>query len=195
MRLDFTLKAKAKKCRVCRQSFMPYSSTTVVCSIECAIENNKRNTERLEARRMVIAKREHKKSLEAIKPLSDWLNDVQEWCNRYIRLRDAHLPCISCGTTKPVQYCAGHYRTRKAAPHLRFNEDNIHKQCNSYCNRHLSGNIINYTPALIAKIGQDRVDALMNNNEIHRYTVDECKELIIYFKAKVKELERVKNAL
>lgn len=188
------MKSKPKTCRVCKTKFLPYSSTTVVCSINCAIKHTEAKNARLEARRAVIARRELKQAKEAIKKLSKWLADVQVWCNKYIRLRDAHLPCISCGTTNPnVQYCAGHFRTRKAAPHLRFNEDNIHKQCNNYCNRQLSGNIINYRPALIQKIGQDRFDALMNNNEIHRYTVDECKELISYFKAKVKELERAKN--
>jgi hypothetical protein len=41
-----------------------------------------------------------------------------------------------------------------------FDEDNCHKQC-SACNNHLSGNLTAYRPALIAKIGQARFDALM----------------------------------
>ncbi|EMK8729707.1 recombination protein NinG, partial [Escherichia coli] len=111
--------------------------------------------------------------------------------NAYIRERDAGQPCISCGTYYYEQ-CgadAGHYRTVAAAGHLRFNEDNCHKQCR-HCNQTLDGNIEAYRPALIRKIGLARVEALENNNETHKWAIEECKEIIKVYQAKLDALRR-----
>jgi hypothetical protein len=146
--------------------------------------------EKKKKRELINSRKDTKQKLEAIKPLSKWLKEAERHCNRYVRMRDAHLPCISCGTTNPsIQYAAGHFRTVKAAPQLRFNLDNIHKQCNSNCNNHLSGNIANYRPRLIKRIGLQRVEALENNNEIHRYTIDEAKAVLTVFRKLCREFE------
>jgi hypothetical protein len=55
----------------------------------------------------------------------------------------------------------------------------------------LAGNIINYRPALIAKIGLEAVEALENDNVERRYTVEEIKGLIEVYKGKVKELKNM----
>ena len=181
-------KVKFKKCRVCKTKFQPYSSTTIVCSIQCAIENNKVNAKRLEAKRLVIAKRQHKQALEAIKKRSDWLRESQTIFNLYIRLRDANELCISCGKNSN-QWAAGHYRTVKAMPALRFNELNVHKQCNHYCNMNLSGNIVNYRLGLIKKIGLEKVEWLEGNHETCHYSIDDIKEIKNTYKNKIKELK------
>ena len=122
---------------------------------------------------------------------SYWIKQVQNVFNAYIRERDARLPCISCGTYYGEQcgWDAGHYRTVAAAGHLRFNEDNCHKQCR-HCNQTLDGNIGGYRPALIRKIGLARVVALENNNDTHKWTIAECKELINIYQAKLDALRR-----
>lgn len=182
-------KSKIKKCKECKASFVPVRTTQSVCSLECAIGNAKGVREKTTVRLERVARVELRIAKEKAKTLREWLAECQVWCNKYIRLRDAHLPCITCGTTKDVQYAAGHYRTRGAAGHLRFNEDNIHKQCNKHCNCELAGNIRAYIPALIAKIGQARFDAIENNNETHKWTIPEVQGLIAMFKGKIKELE------
>jgi hypothetical protein len=192
MRLDFTLKVKAKKCRVCQTVFTPFSSTTVVCSIECAIKHTEAKNARLEAKRKVIAKRELKQAKEAIKSRSDWLKDAQTIFNKFIRLRDEHNPCISCGRYHTGQYHAGHYRSVGSSAHLRFSELNCHRQC-SVCNNHLSGNIMHYRRGLIAKIGEQAVEQLEADQTPKHYTIDDIKEIIQIYKAKVKELERMKD--
>ena len=53
---------------------------------------------------------------------------------------------------------AGHYRSIGAAAHLRFNEDNVHKQSGEQ-NVYKSGNIEAYRKNLIKKIGLERVEA------------------------------------
>lgn len=182
--------ARAKTCKVCKEPFTPVRPIQPTCGkFACGMEyalavvaRNKANKARKEA----IAHREAKVKART---LTEWLDDAQDWVNRYIRLRDANDPCISCGTTNPnIQYAAGHYRTRKAASHLRFNHDNLHKQCNHRCNKQLSGNIAGYRPALIQKIGIERVEAIENDNSIHRWTIDEAKAVIAYHKQLIKEL-------
>jgi len=182
---------KPKPCKACREMFTPIKPMQSVCDWKCAAvhaENLRIKREASEAKRV---RKETKQKIEAAKPLSWWLKTVERYCNRYVKLRDIDQPCISCGTLKPtIKYDAGHYRTVKAAPHLRFNLDNIHKQCSNNCNVHLSGNTFNYRPRLIKRIGIERFEAIENNNEIHRYTIDECKELIAKFKTMIKELEK-----
>ena len=66
--------------------------------------------DRLEASRRM---RERK---EKLKSRSDWLKDLQRVFNEFIRLRDADLPCISCGRYHQGQWHAGHYRSVGGLP-------------------------------------------------------------------------------
>ena len=183
---------KAKKCRACGQPFTPVRFAQVTChTVACAQAYGQQQAAKLRARKAKDEAKVHREAKVRAKTITEWLDDAQVIVNRYIRLRDANEPCISCGTTNPnIQYAAGHYRTRKAASHLRFNHDNLHKQCNHHCNKQLSGNIINYRPALIAKIGLERFQALENDNRVHRWTIEECKEIILEHKRLIKELEK-----
>lgn len=182
---------KLGECRICKAEFEKRSSLHVLCSGACAITDMNAKKAKREAKELSVRKKETKEKLIAIKTITEWLREVQRHCNRYVRLRDANEPCISCGTVNPnIKYDAGHYRTSKAAPQLRFNTDNIHKQCSNNCNVHLSGNIFNYRPRLIKKIGLARVEALENNNELHRYTIEEAKALLNHFRNLCKEVEQ-----
>ena len=126
---------------------------------------------------------------QKIKSRSEWLDDLQSWVNKFIRLRDKNEPCISCGRYHQGQYHAGHYRSRGACPELRFNEDNIHKQC-APCNNQKSGNAIEYRINLVKKIGIERVEFLERQDHPPlKLTIEEIKEQIKIYKAKCKELE------
>lgn len=114
--------------------------------------------------------------------------EAQKAFNAYIRQRDADLACISCGRNHNGQYHAGHYKSVGAFPELRFNENNCHKQC-SPCNNHLSGNISNYRPALIDKIGIEKLEWLEGPHEPKKYTCAELKEIELKYKNKLKELQ------
>ena len=183
---------KQKTCRECKGKFTPRNSLQVACSLDCAKLIGQRKTVKDSKIALQSKKRELIAQKEAIKPLKYWADKAQIAINRWIvHGRDKDLPCISCGTTsQSVQYAAGHYRTRKAASQLRYNEDNLHKQCNNYCNLKNSGNIAAYRPALIAKIGKDRHDALINNNEVKRWTKEECQAIEAEYKAKLKSLTK-----
>lgn len=186
---------KQHQCKECRAYYIKKQSMQQVCSMECAIAYSKRKAEekrkkqeksdRLEARRRMRARK------EALKSRSDWLKEAQKAFNEFIRLRDKDLPCISCGRYHEGQYHAGHYRSVGACPELRFNEDNVHKQC-SVCNNHKSGNAIEYRINLIRKIGLERVEFLeRHDHQPLKLSIDEIKELIKFYKAKCKGLENV----
>jgi hypothetical protein len=132
-------------------------------------------------------RKELREAKQRNKPRSQELKEAQVEFNKYIRLRDEHLPCISCGRFHSGQYHAGHYRSVGSAPELRFNELNIHKQC-SACNNYLSGNIINYRRNLIAKIGMDKVDWLEGKHEPLHLTIPEIQAIKAKYKALCNEL-------
>jgi hypothetical protein len=174
---------KQKKCRNCKELFTPYSSTSVVCSPRCALDQ-------IAERREKMARKDIRERKQALKSKSDWLREAQTACNAYIRERDGKT-CISCGTQKPdTQYAAGHYKTRGSTPAIRFHPMNINSQCNQYCNLKLSGNIIEYRPNLIKKIGIKAVDWLEGPHQSQNLTIDDIKDIKAYYK---EQLKLIKN--
>jgi hypothetical protein len=84
--------------------------------------------------------------------LSELKKKVQKEVNAYVRNRDRDLPCISCGKSEgPWQ--AGHYIAQGSSGALRFDLDNIHKQCVT-CNLYKHGNLLEYRLGL-AKLWND----------------------------------------
>lgn len=174
------LKLRKKKCKQCGEWFTPYNSFQKSCmKTECLINQGKENREKENRKAKKTFKNSDKPYLKKI---------AQQVFNKYIRLRDQHLPCISCGFIGDRQWHAGHFMPQGGNAALRFNEDNCHKQC-SVCNNHKSGNLAEYRKNLIVKIGLSRVEALENNRTTKSYTVDELKEIIDKYKAKGKEYE------
>ena len=179
-------KIKQKKCKAkdCGNMFNQFSSTQIACSVRCALNlvlEKKAKAYKAETRSM---KREHNENNRAHQ-----LKLTQATFNSFIRLRDTGKPCISCGTTKPVQFCAGHYKTVGGNPELRFNEINVHGQCNKNCNLSLSGNIIEYRKGLLKRIGPDKLDWLEGPHEAKKYTLDDIKAIRADYKIKIKNFD------
>ena len=179
---------KTRKCKHCKQVFQKTSPLHSICSPLCAIAHAEKLRLKREALEVRKSLNETKAKLAAIRPMIKLFNEAQAAVNAYIRERDAKEYCISCGRWHNGQWHAGHFRTVGAAGHLRFNEDNIHKQC-APCNNDLSGNLVNYRIKLIKKIGINRVDALESNNAIHKWTREELIEMKLRYKQKLKELK------
>ena len=196
---------KKKRCKRCGEYHEAESGVQLpagfFCSKEHAIEHgleaSRKRTERLrakaaraqEAEAKNAAKRDRERKME-VKPLSYWMKRAQNVVNRYVRVRDANLPCISCGRPPEWggQWHASHFRSVGAASNLRFNLKNIHKSC-SICNSHLSGNIMHYRPALIEKIGYSEVERLESDNSIKKYSVEYLKKIERVFKKKIVSIE------
>jgi len=156
------------------------------CSVDCMAGHGMDKAKHARERQH---KAETKTRRDKIKSKTEWLNEAQTAFNAYIRARDHGLGCISCGTTKQgIQYHAGHYRTRKAAPQLRFDEDNCHRQC-ATCNNHLSGNLIKYRMVLQFRIGDKDLERIENDNSQARFTIEDAKRIKSEYKAKLAELK------
>lgn len=186
------------KCKIktCRKEFVRKSIAHKLCgSLDCAIEWARLEREKKDRSAQRIKPRNLLEMKEKQMTLNDHLKLTERVVNHYILVRDADEPCISCGTRADVQYAAGHYRTVKAAGHLRFCPANIHKQCNRNCNSGLSGNIYEYRPALIARIGLERFEAIENNNTPRRWTIEEAKEIRAHFAEETRKILRERKLI
>ncbi|MBD2785400.1 recombination protein NinG [Xenorhabdus sp. DI] len=193
-------KLRERKCKVCGEKFHPKFQDEQWCSREhreeLAIKLYRKNKEK---REKALEKERRRKEAEArdklkarklaVRPRSYWIKQAQQSVNAYIRERDRDLPCVSCGTFVSAQWDAGHYRTTAAAPQLRFDDHNIHKQC-VVCNQYKSGNLVPYRVELIRRIGLEKVDAIESNHDRHRWTIEECKAIKAEYQQKLKELRR-----
>ena len=172
---------KLKKCIVCKEQFPPFRTTQKVCSPNCAVK----------AAQIIREKQERKELREAkqrIKTRAEWLREAQVEFNKFIRLRDQKLPCVSCGRFHQGQWHAGHYRSVGSSPELRFNELNVWRQC-SACNNYLSGNIVNYRKSLVERIGLEKVDWLEGKHEPLKLTIEEIKQVKRKYQLLCKALE------
>lgn len=181
---------KQKTCKACGEKFRPALSTQKACGVQCALALAKKPENQAVARK-AIAQRERREiqaRKQKLKSRADYVREAQAIFNRWVRLRDEALPCISCGRHHQGKYDAGHYRTTAACPELRFDPLNVHKQC-SPCNTQLSGNIVAYRLGLIRRIGEEAVDWLEGPHEAKRYTIDDLKAIKAEYQAKIKALE------
>lgn len=196
---------KKKRCKRCGEYHEAESGVQLpagfFCSKEHAIEHgleaSRKRTGRLRAKAALAqaveaknaAKRDRERKME-VKPLSYWMKRAQAAVNAYIRARDAGQPCISCG--KPDdgshQRHASHYRSVGGHPELRFCELNIWASC-SVCNNYLSGNLVPFRAALVAKIGLDKVEFLEGPHEPKRYRKEDYQAIEAEYKAKLKKLQ------
>ena len=191
-----TKQPKPKTCRnpACRGSFVPQRLGQAVCSPKCALAAVEVQKAKEKKSLAQAGRREIKARKEALKSRGDHMREAQQAFNAYILARDqaaGHL-CISSG--KPLDWSgnavdAGHYRSVGSAPHLRFDERNCHAQ-SKQDNRFLSGNAVDYRIGLIARIGQEAVDALESDQSVRKYTVDEIKAIKATYRAKTRELKR-----
>jgi len=159
----------------------------VWCSPECGASIAQ---DRLAKKRAKEAKEDRKQTkvkLADLKPLSHWAGLTQDAFNAYIRARDAHLPCISCGRDNESKVNAGHFLSVGSHPELRFDESNVHKQC-EYCNGYKGGNAVFYRAGLIQRIGLAEVERLEGPHEAKKYTREQLAEMRATYRQKAKEL-------
>ena len=158
------------------------------CDAQCVADYAYNRVKKLNQK---VEKKKHREQKQAIKSKTQWLNELQALVNKYVRLRDAKQGCISFD--KPSdwqgQFHAGHYYSRGHSSSLRFNLHNIHKQC-SVCNNHLSGNIGQYTPRIIEKIGMVKFEILTAKKaDVASYSIDYIRRGIKIAKRAIKRAE------
>jgi hypothetical protein len=181
---------KQKKCNACRAEFTPTRPMQKVCCGDCAISLGNLKKAKRERTQAAQERKETKVKLEKLKSRSDWAKEAQTAFNRWVRLRDADKPCISCGRHHTGQYHAGHYMSRGARPELAYEPLNCHKQC-SPCNTHLSGNLALYRQSLVREIGLQQVEWLEGPHDPKYYSADDLKAIKSKYTAMARELERL----
>jgi len=125
---------------------------------------------------------------EKTKTLSYYENEAKRVYQKWVRLRDAHLPCISCGKTSN-RYDGGHFFDAGIYSGLIFHPFNCNKQCSYNCNKMLHGNKLNYRIGLIKKIGDDNVKWLEENKDRlrnYKYSKEELIEIKKLYQDKIK---------
>ena len=197
-------KPTRRTCKVCKQKFTAtFDNVWWCCPEHGAIfalelrakqkikEAAKRIKERKEKERAEL--RDLKARKVALKTKPQWRAEAQAAFNRYVRLRDAGKPCISCGRLPEQKFGGtmdcGHYRTRGAAAHLAFNLHNTASQC-VYCNRDRDGAQKAFEQGLIERIGAEKVEAINNDNSVRRFDIQYLQRIKSIFTRKARALEK-----
>ena len=180
---------KKLKCKSCKEPHSPFNSLDNWCKkIDCQTKKALFLLEKKKVQDQKDWSKEKKQRKEALKTSSDYKRELQVIFNKFIRLRDKGLNCISC--QKPAKKeNAGHYRSVGGNPELRFEELNNNLQC-EYCNTYLHGNLIDYRINLIKKIGLKKVEWLEGKHEPKHYTIEQLKGLKVFYRLKIKNLEK-----
>lgn len=188
-------KCKAPGCKGLFESSQPFRTW---CSPACglAIAQAKLAKQAKEAKKIERAADQVKR--ETLKTRSDWIKDAQKAFNAFIRARDLGRPCICCGQPLGDQqfggsFDAGHYRSVGSAPHLRFEENNVHAQ-RKQCNQHGGGRAVDYRVGLIRRIGLEAVEALEADQAPRRHTVDELRQITATYRQKTRDIEKAREA-
>lgn len=189
-----------RKCRYCG-AYKNFGEMVKVplgyfCSYDHAALHGiaKQNKEKLKLKRADTRLRK-----EALKTRPQLVEEAEAAVRAYIRVRDHGKPCISCGALPNndglitgSKIDAGHYRSKGAAKHLRFNLYNIHAQC-VRCNRDLSGNGVEYRKGLIERIGLDKVERLELDNTVRRWDKEYLRRLKKVFNKRTRHLKKLRG--
>ena len=173
---------KTRKCKYCKSVFSPITTLQKNCFEPNCV------TEWLNEVKQKNWKRKKAKLKMDLMTIQDHIKLAQQVFNKFIRLRDAGNVCISC-QKKPLKENAGHFYNANNHWSVRFDERNVHLQC-EHCNTYLSGNLIYYRENLLRKIGIEEFENLsVEATKTRKFTVQELKEIIATYKKKIKEHE------
>ena len=188
-----------RRCRIC-DSEIPTASKCLtmickkrLCSIDCAATwgQQKAVTQRERAQKTA-----HRADKERLKTRQRWVDDAQKLMNRIVVIEDKPKGCISCFSGNKVTEC-GHYfhrGTKYRVSPLTLLRENLNGQCHQ-CNSKEDGRPHDYMTGFIDRYGKKAFDDLaeyrlsVDRREIPALTIDECKKLIISYKARLKELK------
>lgn len=196
-------KVKPKKCKAskCSGTYLPDARQPwkCWCSDDCAVSIALAKVEKQEAAKARKERAEVKEKLEKFKRKGDYLNEAQSAFNAYIRYRDRDQPCICCGSFDAGGaggvgggWDAGHWLSRGHAPHLRFHENNVHRQRKG-CNRPGGTTRAKFRLGLVARIGEMAVaelERLEYEPTGAGWSIEDLKQIATIYRAKLRELKR-----
>jgi len=134
--------------------------------------------------------KKRKQEKEKNKSIQQLIQEARVPFQKWIRMRDANLKCISCGKDSET-WDAGHFYKAEVFTGLIFNEVNVNKQC-KYCNKYLDGNEAQYRTGLVRKYGShivDQLDSVVDSMRYRKFTREELTEIKNKYKQKLKLIE------
>jgi hypothetical protein len=179
---------KEKKCKVCLEKFTPTQFAQVVCNYKCAIQHSK-NLKKIKEQKEWKAEKSVLK--DKLKTLGQFEAEAKTSFQKWVRMRDRDMPCISCGVKDTDLFDGGHYFKAELFSGLIFDERNCHKQCRK-CNRFLNGNELQYRSGLIKRYGIDFVtnlESISDSKRVYKYSREELIAKKIQYDIKIKELK------
>jgi len=179
---------KEKKCKVCLEKFTPTQFAQVVCNYKCAIQHSK-NLKKIKEQKEWKAEKSVLK--DKLKTLGQFEAEAKTSFQKWVRMRDKDMPCISCGVKDTDLFDGGHYFKAELFSGLIFDERNCHKQCRK-CNRFLNGNELQYRSGLIKRYGIDFVtnlESISDSKRVYKYSREELIAKKIQYDLKIKELK------
>jgi hypothetical protein len=172
---------KTRKCKYCKSTFEPIAFLQKNCFDPNCV------TEWIQETKQKTWQKKKAKLKADLMTIQDYIKLAQQVFNKFIRLRDAGNLCISCNK-KPLKENAGHFYNANNHWNVRFNELNVHLQC-EHCNTYLHGNLIEYREGLINKIGITDYSILEDEaRKTRKFSIDELKEIINTYKKKIKQI-------
>ena len=173
-----------RKFGLCSSCYPTWLYTTDVgkLEIEKATLKAKKQTE--------VKKRKDKaEAKESLKSISAVIKDIKPIFQKFIRLRDKDLPCISCGSFDGLPQ-GGHFKKAEIYSGVIFDERNCHKQCQK-CNVYLGGNEANYRVNLVKRFSESFVSELedfANETRNYKYTKEELYTIKEKYSKKIKNI-------
>ena len=186
------------RCKICGDKFETKYFLQKHCeNIDCKVKFAmsvvaKQKIAKEKKAKQEIAK-ERKDGYEKLKTISQYEADAKKSFQHFIRLRDKDLACISCNNSKTKDWAGGHFFSAGMYSGLMFDERNCHKQCNTYCNKMLSGNLLEYRKGLIKRYGLNFVEELesvSDERRNHKYTKNELVAKKLQYDIKIRELQK-----
>ena len=179
---------KQKKCKVCQVLFEPVKFAQSCCNYICAITHAKNLKKQKEQREW---KQEKAVLKDKLKTLGQYEAEAKKSFQKWIRLRDKNLNCISCGINETELFDGGHYKKAEIYSGVIFDPNNCHKQCRK-CNRFLNGNELNYRQGLISRYGIEYADAIelkANATRNYKFTKEELIAKKLQYDILIKEIK------
>lgn len=176
-----------RKCPICKQKYEPkYSSIEPCPQYSCRLALYEKANKNLKAKAEKERKENEKSDRlvkkqmrESLKTLGQYEKEAKREFQKWIRKRDAELPCISCGTFRSTVFDGGHYKKAELYSGVIFHPLNCHKQCGK-CNRYLGGNELNFRNGLIERYGNEAIfelEKIADETRYKKYTREDLIEI------------------
>lgn len=196
--------AKPKKCKMCKEPFLPSNTMQKVCGMACALDlAHSDRAKKFKAETTQMKNEFNGKDLawqhKQCKPVFNKLRKLQEL--KWFSDRGLVPTCISCGKPKGGDIWAnGHFKTVGAQGGLRYDPLNCYLQHNKRCNGALSGNINGtktthgYIQGLKNRFGEEEAQRIIDYCETNTQTVKwTCEQLESMRKEWNKEIRLLEN--